>query len=59
MKWRPIDPAIASKRYGFTNGLIVRSELSSDIALSALSISITTKTDKDKVDAFTLPETKY
>jgi hypothetical protein len=57
--WRPMELDMARRRYGLTNGLMVRRELSSEIALRAFNISITTRTDRDKVDAFTFPSTKY
>lgn len=40
-------------------GDMVRRELSSEIAFSAFNISITTSTDRLKVDALILPEVKY
>ena len=43
----------------FTNGFIVSSELSSEIAFRAFSISITTRTESDKVDALIFPSVKY
>lgn len=43
----------------FTNGFMVTSELSSEIALRAFSISITTSTDRDRVEALTFPSVKY
>lgn len=46
-------------RYGLIQGGIVIKELSSDNAFNALNISITTKTDKLKVEAFTFPLVKY
>lgn len=49
---------MASKRYGFINIVITKRELSSDMALSAFNISITTKTLRDRVLAFTLPTVK-
>ena len=58
-KWEPIEAAIASNKYGLTNGLIVKRESSSDIAFKALNISITTNTDNERVDAFTFPVVKY
>ena len=50
---------IARMRYGLIQGGITNSELSSDSAFRALSISITTKTESDKVHAFTFPLVKY
>jgi hypothetical protein len=50
---------MASKRYGFMKGDIVNRELSSDMAFNAFNISITTKTLRDKVLAFTFPAVKY
>jgi hypothetical protein len=41
-----------------TNGLIVSKLLSSEIAFKALSISIMTRTERDRVDALTLPAWK-
>jgi len=41
------------------NGLVVKSELSSEMAFIALSISINTRTESDRVEAFTLPTVKY
>lgn len=57
--WRPTAHAMAKSKYTLTNGLMVKSELSSEIALRALSISIITRTDRDRVDAFTFPSVKY
>ena len=59
MKWAPIEAAIAKSKYGFTSGLILNKESSSDIAFNALNISITTRTDNDNVEAFTFPIVKY
>jgi len=59
IKWSPMETAIATMRYGLTNGCITNKELSSEIAFNALSISITTKTESDRVDALTLPTVKY
>lgn len=50
---------MANKRYGFIRGDIVNRELSSEIAFNAFNISITTKTLRDKVLAFTFPAVKY
>lgn len=55
MTWRPMDQLMAKRSHGLTNGLIVSKELSSEMALRALSISITTKTDSDRVDALIFP----
>jgi len=54
-----IEPAIAKMRYGLIQGGITISELSSDRAFNAFIISITTKTERDSVEAFTLPLVKY
>jgi hypothetical protein len=59
MMWRPIEAKIAKIKYGLMNGDIVSSELSSEIALSAFNISITTRTERDRVDAFIFPDVKY
>ena len=58
-QWRPMDTKQATMSHKFTKGVIVRSELSSEIALKALSISMTTRTERDSVDALTLPSVKY
>ena len=58
-QWRRMEEAMARMRYGFTNGVMVSSELSSEMALSALSISITTRTERESVEALTLPLVKY
>jgi len=55
---KKIELRIAAINQKFTNGVIVSRLLSYEIALSALSISITTRTDRLKVDALTLPSTK-
>jgi len=49
----------ATIKEGFRNGPTVRSELSSDKALKALNISITTNTVKERVEAFYFPNVKY
>lgn len=54
-----IEPIMAKMRYGLIQGGIVIRELSSDKALRALNISITTKTDKLRVEALTFPLVKY
>ena len=54
-----IEPIMAKMRYGLIHGGIVTKELSSDKALSALNISMTTNTDKLNVDALTFPLVKY
>lgn len=58
MKWRAMEPQIAKIKYGFTKGVWDKRELSSEIAFRALSISITTKTERESVEALTLPLTK-
>merc|ERR1712023_430290 len=55
----PNDAAIAASSHGLTHGGMVTSEPSSEIALSALNISIVTRTDSDSVDALTFPSVKY
>lgn len=52
-KWSPNDTAMATRRYGLTNGVIVKRERSSEIALRALNISMVTSTESDSVEAFT------
>jgi hypothetical protein len=42
-----------------TNGLAVKSELSSEIALRAFNISIITRTESERVEALTFPSVKY
>ena len=41
------------------NGLMVNKELSSEMAFRAFSISITTSTESDRVEALILPCVKY
>jgi len=38
---------------------MVSRELSSEMAFKAFNISMTTSTERDSVEAFTLPDTKY
>lgn len=54
-----MDIDIATKRRGLAKIPTVKMEDSSDKALRALNISIITKTVKDKVEAFYLPQVKY
>mmetsp|Transcript_3298 Transcript_3298/g.12672 ORF Transcript_3298/g.12672 Transcript_3298/m.12672 type:complete len:490 (-) Transcript_3298:3254-4723(-) len=54
-KWRPKDRAMASSKYGLTQGRCTRSETSSESALSELNISIATRTESERVEALTLP----
>lgn len=67
MQCNVIDPNMANIKYGFANTPTFNIELSynllrkdhtSDKAFKALNISITTKTDKLKVDAFYFPHEK-
>lgn len=58
MACRESDHTIASSNQRFTKGVILSRELSSEMAFSALSISIKTNTDRLRVDAFTLPYMK-
>ena len=58
-QWSTIELAMAAINHGFTIGVIVNSELSSEIAFRAFSISITTSTDRERVEALTLPSVKY
>lgn len=58
-KCAPIEAAIANNKYGLTSGLILNNDSSSEIAFKAFNISITTRTDRDSVDAFTFPIVKY
>ena len=55
----PIEAAIANNKYGLTSGLILNKDSSSDIAFNAFNISMTTRTVKDNVEAFTFPIVKY
>lgn len=57
--WLPIEPIIAKINQGLIQGGITNNELSSDRAFKAFSISITTRTDKLRVLAFTFPLVKY
>jgi hypothetical protein len=57
--WRNVEKRTAAIRYGLVKGVTMSSELSSDSALRALSISIITSTDRDRVHALTLPLVKY
>ena len=58
-RWLPIDATIARSNQGFTHGGITKRELSSERAFKALSISITTSTERLRVLALTLPFVKY
>lgn len=55
---RNVENNIARIRQRLVNGVTTRSELSSDSALRALSISMITRTDRLRVLAFTLPLVK-
>ena len=57
-KCDPKDTSMAKSKYGLRHGGICTSEPSSDNALSALNISMATRTVKDKVEAFILPPSK-
>jgi len=50
---------MANNNRGLAKNPIVRIELSSERALTAFNISMTTKTLNDKVDGFYLPQLKY
>ena len=52
------EDAIASRSHGLIQGGITNSEMSSEMALHALNISITTSTVSDNVEAFSLPSVK-
>lgn len=58
MTWRPMDHVMARRRYGLTNGDMVNRELSSEMAFKALSISMTTRTESERVEALTFPVVK-
>jgi len=58
-QWVKIDEKIASINHGFVVIGIVSKEDSSEIALHALNISITTNTVKDSVTGFRFPVVKY
>merc|ERR1719263_1876127 len=58
-KWRPKETNIASRSHGLAHGGIWRREPSSERALRALSISMTTRTEREKVEAVALPLVKY
>lgn len=51
--------AMARRRYGLMKSPDSRRELSSEMALSALSISIRTRTESERVDALIFPAVKY
>lgn len=57
--WSAIELRIAAMSHRLTKGDIVKRELSSEMALRALSISMTTSTDRLRVEALTLPSVKY
>ena len=57
--WDPMDATMATINQGLIHGGITKSELSSDKAFNALSISITTNTERLRVLALTLPLVKY
>lgn len=57
-QWKAREPAMASNRRGLQNSPMERIEESSERALRALSISIITKTERDRVEAFYLPHMK-
>jgi hypothetical protein len=50
---------MAKRRYGLSQIPDSRRELSSEIALRAFNISISTRTESDKVEALILPYVKY
>lgn len=56
--WDTNDENMARSSHKFVHGGYYSSELSSDKALSALNISMATKTDNESVDAFRLPIVK-
>ena len=57
-KCEPKETSIATRRYGLRHGGMVTRDPSSESALSALNISIATRTVSESVDAFTLPASK-
>lgn len=59
MQCNMIDIAIATSKYGLANNPITNIDPSSDNAFKALNISIMTKTERLRVDAFYLPQEKY
>lgn len=54
-KCRPNEMNIASSSHGFAQGGMCNSDPSSDRALRAFNISMVTKTDSDRVEAFFFP----
>ena len=52
------DENIANRSHGLIQGGITNSEISSEMALHALNISITTSTVRESVEAFNLPVVK-
>lgn len=59
MQCKITEPAMATSKNGLAKIPISKREASSDKALTALNISIITKTVKDKVEAFYFPQVKY
>lgn len=55
MQWKSIDPIIATIKIGLAKIPIVKILESSLRALTALNISIVTRTDKDIVEALAFP----
>ena len=67
MQCNTTDSAIATSKYGLANNPItnkdpsyeIKNKNTSDNAFKALNISIMTKTERLRVDAFYLPHEKY
>lgn len=57
-KCKPNETDIARRSHGLTQGGIVSRLVSSDKAFNELNISIATKTERERVVAFTLPDLK-
>lgn len=58
MQCKEREPIIATTKYGLAKGPIVSKDPSSERALRALNISITTKVVNDKVLGFYFPQLK-
>jgi len=57
-QWRVMERKIATNNHGLANKPIVKIEESSLKAFKALNISMTTRTVKERVEAFCLPTVK-
>jgi len=58
-QWRVMERKMATNNHGLANKPMVKIEESSLKAFKALNISMTTRTVKERVEAFCLPTVKY